>query len=300
MYQLILKAGTALTAVVCLASCTGEGQADTTGDVVQVNDTTITEDALTAELRERYGKQVLQDMVHTKIIEDKAEQLQIEPKQVEQELQTLKQQYEVETDKELLALLQSQFQLPVDSIDSLKKDVLQPQLVRRQMNEAVESSEEDKRSYYEEHREELESVSARHILVDDEKTAVEVKDKLANGASFEKLAGEYSTDGSASSGGELGTFTRGQMVEPFEKAAFSMEAGSISDPVETEFGYHIIEVLDRKTTYEDLEKDVEEAVRREQIPTEEEWMQKLMDESDIQIKDALYEDWIQLQNTKSS
>ncbi|SFL63690.1 peptidylprolyl isomerase [Salibacterium qingdaonense] len=300
MYQSILKAGTALTAVVCLASCTGEGQSDTSGDVVQVNDTTITEDALTAELRERYGKQVLQDMVHTKLIEDKAEQLEIQSEQVEQELQTLKQQYEVETDDELLTLLQSQFQLPVDSISSLKKDVLQPQLVRRQMNEAVELSEEDKRSYYEEHQEELESVTARHILVDDEKTAAKVKDELADGASFEELAAEYSTDGSASSGGELGSFTRGQMVEPFEKAAFSMNPGDISEPVSTEFGYHIIEVLDRKTTYEDLETDVEEAARRDQIPTEQEWMQQLMDEGNIEIKDALYEDWVHSQKSPAS
>ncbi|SFP94690.1 foldase protein PrsA [Salibacterium halotolerans] len=295
MYLSFLKMGTAVAAVLCLASCTGGEHGGASKEIVQVNDTAITEEALTAELRKRYGRQVLQDMVQGRIMDDKARQLEIGSEQVEQELQSLKQQYGVETDEELLTLLQSQFQLPVQSMESLKNSVLKPQLVRRQMNESVELSDEEKQAYFEEHQEELESVSARHILVEDEETAATVKDKLADGGSFEELAAEYSTDGSASNGGELGFFKHGQMVEPFEKAAFSMSPGSISEPVETEFGYHIIEVLDRKTTYEELEEDVAKAARSARIPSQQEWMQQLMNDADIQIKDSMYDDWIQLQ-----
>ena len=79
------------------------------------------------------------------------------------------------------------------------------------------------------------------------KTANEVKRQLDNGADFTQLASEYSKDTSnAQNGGQLGYFSRGRMVEEFEEAAFSMDVGEISDPVKTDFGYHIIKVTDRQ------------------------------------------------------
>ncbi|WP_233279448.1 peptidylprolyl isomerase, partial [Microterricola pindariensis] len=90
-------------------------------------------------------------------------------------------------------------------------------------------------------------IKARHILVKDEKTANEVKSKLANGDKFEKLAKEYSTDkSSAESGGDLGWFGIGKMDPAFEKAAYSLEVRQVSDPVKSSLGYHIIELTDRK------------------------------------------------------
>lgn len=89
-----------------------------------------------------------------------------------------------------------------------------------------------------------EQVWARHILVDDERTSGIVRSLLISGKDFAEVAQEYSKDtGSAIVGGDLGWFGRGAMVAEFENAAFSQEIGEIGIPVQSQFGYHIIQVL---------------------------------------------------------
>ena len=87
-------------------------------------------------------------------------------------------------------------------------------------------------------------VHCAHILVEKLSLAQEIKTKIANGESFANLAKQYSIDSSKKRGGDLGFFGRGMMVQEFEKAAFALEKGQISDIVKTQFGYHIIKRLD--------------------------------------------------------
>lgn len=91
-------------------------------------------------------------------------------------------------------------------------------------------------------------VHARHILVADRETAEDLLARLEDGESWEDLALEYSLDTSNSSnGGDLGWFSKGDMVQPFNDAAFTGEVGSIVGPVETTFGFHLIEILERES-----------------------------------------------------
>ena len=84
-------------------------------------------------------------------------------------------------------------------------------------------------------------ITASHILVEKQSQALKIMDELKGGAKFEDLARQYSTCPSGKRGGNLGAFGKGQMVKPFETAAFALNVGEVSkEPVKTQFGYHII------------------------------------------------------------
>ena len=88
--------------------------------------------------------------------------------------------------------------------------------------------------------------SARHILVDDEAFCKELKEKINAGEiTFEEAAKENSTCPSGANGGDLGRFGEGQMVAEFDKVVFNDEVGVVHGPVETQFGYHLLEVTER-------------------------------------------------------
>jgi len=90
------------------------------------------------------------------------------------------------------------------------------------------------------------TASARHILVNDEAFCKELKEKINSGEiTFEAAAKEYSTCPSGARGGELGTFSQGQMVPEFDKVVFNDEVGVVHGPVKTQFGYHLLEVTER-------------------------------------------------------
>jgi parvulin-like peptidyl-prolyl isomerase len=87
-------------------------------------------------------------------------------------------------------------------------------------------------------------IHCAHILVKTEKEAKNIKARIDKGEKFGALARNVSLCPSAKNGGDLGTFTRGRMIKEFEKAAFALEKGETSDPVKTQFGYHIIKRLE--------------------------------------------------------
>lgn len=88
--------------------------------------------------------------------------------------------------------------------------------------------------------------SARHILVATEAECQELKDQIANGADFAALAKEHSKCPSGRQGGELGSFGPGQMVPAFDKVVFSAPLNEVQGPVQTQFGYHLLEVTSRE------------------------------------------------------
>lgn len=107
-----------------------------------------------------------------------------------------------------------------------------------------------------------EELRARHILVGSREEAEKIIAELDAGGSFEELAAENSTDGTAQNGGDLGYFSRGQMVDPFEDAVFELEAGSYTkEPVETQFGWHVIKLEDKRMSAPPPLADVEDQVR---------------------------------------
>jgi len=107
-------------------------------------------------------------------------------------------------------------------------------------------------------------VHARHILVDTKEEAEEVIKRLKNGEDFAKVANEKSKDTNAE-GGDLGFFTRGQMLKPFEDAAFALEPGQISEPVQTQFGWHVIKVEEKRDQALPSYEDVKDAIMAQLI-----------------------------------
>ena len=113
-----------------------------------------------------------------------------------------------------------------------------------------------------------EELRARHILVATKEEAEAIIAELDAGGSFEELAAKNSTDGTAQNGGDLGYFSRGQMVDPFEEAVFKLETGTYTkEPVETQFGWHVIKLEDRRTakvaSFEESKEELKDAAARE-------------------------------------
>jgi len=145
-------------------------------------------------------------------------------------------------------------------------------------------TEEDARTFYTKNPDKFargESLKASHILIgvdakasaDEKKKASEKAEKLrkdlAGGADFAALAKENSTCPSSQQGGDLGYFSKGQMVPAFEKTAFSLKPGEISDIVETQFGYHIIKVAEKKPAetvpFKEAQSRIEEFLKGQKL-----------------------------------
>ncbi|SMP64091.1 peptidyl-prolyl cis-trans isomerase C [Neorhodopirellula lusitana] len=89
------------------------------------------------------------------------------------------------------------------------------------------------------------TASARHILVELEEVADDLKEQIERGMDFGEVAAEFSSCPSGKQGGDLGSFSPGQMVKEFDQVVFSGELNKVHGPIETEFGYHLIEITSR-------------------------------------------------------
>ena len=136
----------------------------------------------------------------------------------------------------------------IEYLEKAKKELLTQWGINKVLSQVTVTDEEAK-DYYKANNQYFrtnEAVSAKHILVDSLEKANEVLEKLNHGLKFEDAAKEYSTCPSKAQGGNLGEFTRGQMVPEFEDAAFKLDIGVVSEPVKTQFGYHLIKVKNKK------------------------------------------------------
>lgn len=246
------------------------------GLVAKVNDEGITEEEYNMDLQiekdlykmESGGKELteedlenLKEKILTKLIIEKliaqdasSKDIVVSKEEVKEELKGLS--TPLGGEEKLDAFLQTN-NIPKEYFtEQIKKGLL---LIKHKDNFIKESDidKKDAEKYYNENKDELVVIKARHILVDDEKKGKELLEKLKKGEDFGSLAKAESKDSvSAIKGGELGYFKKGSMIKEFDEAAFNLKVGEISPLVKTKFGYHIIEVEERKDTLEELNKDI--------------------------------------------
>jgi len=176
------------------------------------------------------------------------------------------------------------------------------QLIDKEFGQKVTVADKDVKAYYDKTPDffkQPEQVQARHILIKvdlqaDQTARAEARKKLENvqqklhkGGDFAALAKEFSQCPSSADGGNLGSFKRGQMVKPFEEAAFALKPGEVSDIVETKFGYHLIEVTDKQPettiSYEDVKDRLKQYLRQEEIQKEVRlYVEKLKEKSEVE------------------
>ena len=254
--------------------------------VASVDGERITKEELYDTLVGVYGESAVDNLVTKVVIDKEADKRNVKVKdsEIDDEVATYEESYGGEEG------LKSALEASGLTLADLKEDIETNIKIEKLMAKDIEITEDEVKSYYEENKSNFdtpESIEVSHILVEDKETAQEILDKLKAGEDFAELAKEYSTDtATAEKGGELGFITSGEMVEEFEKAAFALKVGEISDIVKTDYGYHIIKATDYKeakeSTYEDSKELAKEAALAEKISSEySTWVQELKTKYDI-------------------
>ena len=152
------------------------------------------------------------------------------------------------------------------SMENARRDLLAQMAINEVVKDVV-VTEQEMKDFYEAQKQHFygeEKVRAKHILVKEEKDALELLELINNGKAFEEAAQECSTCPSGAQGGDLGEFGKGQMVKEFEDAAFNAEIGVVVGPVKTQFGYHLIKVEEKKAAetlpFEDVKNQIREMI----------------------------------------
>jgi foldase protein PrsA len=294
MSKLIRAAALVATAVIGV-TFTGCSSSSGGGDVAAVNDQKITRADFDKKLESSpAGKQVLTQMVQQDLVDQYGRDNKIDVTQAEIDAKEtdIKSKY---PPGQFDMILKQQGLTDADVQNILRQQIIIEKAVAPQ----VHVTDADVAAYFAKNHTLLDKpaqVRARHILVADEPTAEMIYKKLKAGGDFIALARQYSTDTSTKDkGGELGYFGRGQMVPAFQDAAFALPVGAISQPVKSPFGWHIIQVEDRKPATKatlagsaaQIRETLTQQQQAQQVPI---FLQQLRAKAKITVYDDRYKD----------
>ena len=226
---------------------------------------------------------IVTSLVEQARFEIAAEELDITitDEELDERLDELKEQFFEGDEEAYTAELEKQGLTEEQVLKDLRTRMLSEKIFEEITSE-VEVTDEDIQAYYEENKAQFEqpaSREVRHILVKTQAKANQIHRQLENGADFAKLAKEFSEDpASAEQGGNF-TAQKGATVAPFDEVAFELETGELSDPVKTQFGWHVIEAV----------ADAEDAAMQELAEVEEQISTTLLEEK----KNARINEWVQ-------
>jgi foldase protein PrsA len=259
--------------VIALSACNQSGGST----VAESNAGDITQDELYEAMKEKVGAQALQQLVYEKVL---AEKYEVTDKELDAKVAELKKQL---GDNFEAALAQYGYSDEEDFKETMKLGMMQEKAAMK----SIKVTDKEVKEYYDNYKPEI---KARHILVADEKTALEVKQKLDAGEKFEDVSNTYSTDEAAkAAGGDLGWFGPGAMDPDFEAAAYALKKDEISAPVKTSFGYHIIQLTDKKEkkSYDEMKDQMEKELKSSKLTNEKinEIMQKEIKDAKVKISD---------------
>lgn len=257
--------------------------------IASIDGEKINEDELYDALVAGYGADTLDLLITNKLVEMEAEKagIKIKDEEIQKEIDVMVESYGDEKS------LKEQLEASGSSMDALKKDIVVYLQTKKLVEPRITVTDDEISTYFEDNKDtfaQAEQVEASHILVEDEKTAKKVAKELAAGGDFAKLAAEYSTDTeTADNGGSLGYFGKGDMVEEFEDVAFDLDINKVSDPVKTEYGYHIIKVTGKKeakkANLEDSKEVIKETLLSERLQEEYPvWLAEVKKDHDITNK----------------
>ncbi|MCM3675980.1 peptidylprolyl isomerase [Peribacillus simplex] len=249
----------------------------------------INKDELYDALVAGYGADTLDLLITNKLVELEAEKagIKIKDEEIQKEIDTMVESYGDEKS------LKEQLEASGSSMEALKKDIVVYLQTKKLVEPRITVTDDEISTYFEDNKDtfaQAEQVEASHILVEDEKTAKKVAKEIAEGGDFAKLAAEYSTDTeTADNGGSLGYFGKGDMVDEFEDVAFDLDINKVSDPVKTDYGYHIIKVTGKKeakkANLEDNKDVIKETLLSERLQEEYPvWLAEVKKEHEITNK----------------